>query len=145
MHGRMRLTEVRCTRIRLAPFCIRLSKKPCGRYLVRRVGRQSWNARVMESSANGNACLLCATYVFLEEKGIENRNNRCLKNARLGKNFSSARTVADDGPTLFKEITFPREEDYFDWIKAKVVRKIRAHFAWNNSTAWEENGWDTIR
>lgn len=30
MHGRVRLTEVRCTRIRLAPFCIRLSKKPCG-------------------------------------------------------------------------------------------------------------------
>lgn len=30
-----RLTEVSCTRIRLAPFCIRLSKKPRGGYRVR--------------------------------------------------------------------------------------------------------------
>lgn len=64
MHGRVRLTEVRCTRIRLAPFCIRLSKKPCGGYLVRRVGRQSWNARVIESSANGNACLFAQRMYF---------------------------------------------------------------------------------
>lgn len=64
MHGRVCLTEVRCTRIRLAPFCIRLSKKPCGGYLVRIVGRQSWNTRVMESSANGNACLFAQRMYF---------------------------------------------------------------------------------
>jgi hypothetical protein len=73
-NGCVNLTEVRCTRIRLAPFCIRLSKKPCCKISC----SESRSTILKHTSYRGERerkrVSVCATHVFLEEKGIENNN-----------------------------------------------------------------------